>query len=235
MSASTPPASGDGPAVECVKLEKRYAAPGGGVEVAALRGIDLVVAPGESVAITGPSGCGKTTLMNILGALDRPTGGVARVLGTDLAGLGPRERALVRRSSVGFVFQQFHLVPTLTAEENVALPLSYAGVPRPERRARALALLERVGLAARAEHLPTLLSGGEQQRVAVARALAGGAKLLLCDEPTGNLDQATAASIVELLQETVRAGVTLLVVTHDLDLAAKFGRRVKLRDGLVEA
>ncbi len=223
----------DAPAIECVNLEKVYAGPAG--PVAALRGVDLVVGRGEAVAVTGPSGCGKTTLLNVLGALDRPTGGVARVMGQDLAPLGTRERALLRRSRVGFVFQQFHLVPTLTAEENVALPLQYAGVPLDERHARARALLERVGLGARAAHHPTTLSGGEQQRVALARALAGGAQVLLADEPTGNLDRGTAADIVALLREVVAGGVTLLLVTHDLDLAATFGRQVRLRDGRVEA
>jgi putative ABC transport system ATP-binding protein len=219
--------------IECVGLEKVYVGPAG--PVPALRSIDLTVSAGEAVAITGPSGCGKTTLLNILGALDRPTGGVARVAGRDLAPLDTRERALFRRTCVGFVFQQFHLVPTLTAEENVAMPLAYAGVPRAERRARATALLDRVGLAARARHLPATLSGGEQQRVALARALAGGAKALLADEPTGNLDRATARDIVALLREVVAQGVTLVLVTHDLDLAATFDRQVKLRDGRVEA
>ncbi len=221
--------------IECRSLEKRYAPTGESAEVYALRGVDLVVGPAEAVAITGPSGCGKTTLLNILGALDRPTGGVARVLGRDLTPLGPRERALYRRASVGFVFQQFHLVPTLTALENVGLPLRYAGVAAPARDARARALLERVGLGPRAGHLPALLSGGEQQRVALARALVGGARLLLADEPTGNLDRETAAQITGLLREVVdKEGVTLVLVTHDEALAASLPRRVRLRDGRVE-
>jgi putative ABC transport system ATP-binding protein len=219
-------------AIECVNLEKVYVGPAG--PVAALRGVDLSIMRGQSIAITGPSGCGKTTLLNVLGALDRPTGGVARVLGQDLAPLDTRARALFRRSSVGFVFQQFHLVPTLTAEENVALPLSYAGVPLAERKKRAAALLERVGLGARGAHTPLSLSGGEQQRVALARALAGGAQVLLADEPTGNLDRVTAADIVKLLREVVASGVTLVLVTHDLDLAATFDRQVRLRDGRVD-
>ncbi|MCO5168634.1 MAG: ABC transporter ATP-binding protein [Planctomycetes bacterium] len=226
--------SSPGPAIECVGLEKTYAGPGGGL-VAALRGVDLAVARGEAVAITGPSGCGKTTLLNVVGALDRPTAGVARVLGQDLAPLDTRARALLRRTAVGFVFQQFHLIPTLTAEENVALPLRYAGVAPAERRRRATDLLARVGLAARADHHPASLSGGEQQRVALARALAGGAQVLLADEPTGNLDRATAGEIVALLREVVAGGVTLVLVTHDLDLAGTFDRQVKLRDGRVEA
>ncbi len=221
------------PAIACERLEKVY--PSGTGAVHALRGIDLSVAPGELVAITGPSGCGKTTLLNLMGALDRPTGGRLRVLGEELSGRGPRERALFRRTRLGFVFQQFHLIPTLTALENVALPLRYAGVARAERERRAAGWLERVGLLARAAHRPLLLSGGEQQRVAVARALVGGARLLLADEPTGNLDGATARAIVGLLREAAGEGVTVVLVTHDLEVAGAAARRVRLRDGAIEA
>ena len=219
------------PAVECAALTKTYAAEARPVH--ALRSVDLVVAPGAFVAVTGPSGCGKTTLLNVLGALDRPTAGSARVHGVELGGLSARERALYRRAQVGFVFQQFHLIPTLTALENVALPLQYGGAPRVARRARAAALLERVGLGERADHRPLLLSGGEQQRVAVARALVTGARLLLADEPTGNLDRATADGIVALLREASAEGVTVLLVTHDGEVAAAADRQLRLRDGRV--
>lgn len=221
----------DAPAICCEGLSKTYTAEAQPVH--ALREVDLTVAAGAFVAVTGPSGCGKTTLLNVLGALDRPTGGSARVLGVEVARLGARERALYRRAQVGFVFQQFHLIPTLTALENVALPLQYAGVPRAERRARAGALLDRVGLSARAEHRPLLLSGGEQQRVAVARALVTGARLLLADEPTGNLDRATADGIVALLREAAGDGVTVLLVTHDDEVAGAADRQLRLRDGQV--
>ena len=225
----------DGSAVVCRGLTKHWPGPGGGPVVFALRGVDLTIAAGEHVAITGPSGCGKTTLLNLIGALDRPSAGTLEVCGQALQGLGPRERALFRRGQVGFVFQQFHLIPTLTALENVALPLRYAGAPLRERTRRAAALLERVGLATRAAHLPGLLSGGEQQRVALARALVGGARLLLCDEPTGNLDGETRREVLRLLAEAGADGVTRVVVTHDPEVAAAAGRRVALRDGRVEA
>lgn len=219
-------------AIRGARVRKVYPSPAG--EVVALAGLDLEVAPGEFVAVTGPSGCGKTTLLNLLGALDRPSDGRLEVFGADLARLDPRAAALYRRREVGFVFQQFHLVPTLTALENVALPLRYAGVPARERRRRAAALLDAVGLAPRAGHFPAILSGGERQRVAVARALVGGARLLLADEPTGNLDGATARDIVRLLRERA-AERTLLLVTHDPEVAALAERRLRLRDGHLEA
>ena len=219
-------------ALRCVALAKGYRTAVG--DVHALRGLDLELPVGTFLAVTGPSGCGKTTLLNLVGALDRPSSGTLEVFGQELSGLGPRERALYRRGTVGFVFQQFHLVPTLTALENVALPLHYAGVPRPERRSQALALLERVGLGARTTHFPTLLSGGEQQRVAVARALAGGAKLLLADEPTGNRDSETADAVVRLLREAVADGVTVVLVTHDPEVARLADRQLRLRDGRIE-
>jgi putative ABC transport system ATP-binding protein len=221
------------PAIHCEGLEKHYPTASG--NVAALRGLDLQITAGEFLAVTGPSGCGKTTLLNMLGALDRPTNGRLRVFGRDLDGLTARERALYRRTDVGFVFQQFHLIPTLTAEENVSLPLRYGGVPRGERKARARVLLDRVGLAARGDHFPALLSGGERQRVAMARALVGGARLLLADEPTGNLDGETAGQIVGLLADAVAEGITVVLVTHDPEVAALASRRLRLRDGAVEA
>jgi putative ABC transport system ATP-binding protein len=220
------------PAIHCRGLFKHYPTKSGTVE--ALRGLDLRVEPGEFLAIMGPSGCGKTTLLNLLGALDSPSGGKIEVLGTDLTRLSARERALYRRSTVGFVFQQFHLIPTLTALENVALPLRYAGVARGERRKAAQALLDRVGLASRLEHFPALLSGGEQQRVALARSLIGGSRLLLADEPTGNLDGETARQIVGLLDEPRATGVTIVMVTHDPEAASLASRRIRLRDGLQE-
>jgi len=224
------------PAIRCAGLRKDYPTATGRVE--ALRGIDLEVAAGESLAITGPSGCGKSTLLNVLGALDRPTAGAVRVAGRDLAGAGaalsPRERALFRRAAIGFVFQQFRLIPTLTAAENAALPLHYAGAPRAEQRRRAGALLERVGLVDRGDHLPAMLSGGEQQRVAIARALVHDPRVVLADEPTGNLDGETARQVVALLQDATGAGTSLLVVTHDPEVAAALGRRLRLREGRVE-
>lgn len=219
-------------AIRCERLEKHYPTASG--EVRALDGLDLVVEPGEFLAVTGPSGCGKTTLLNLLGALDTPTGGAVTVFGQELKALSMQERALYRRETIGFVFQQFHLIPTLTAAENVSLPLRYAGVPRPERRQRAEALLERVGLLKRKEHFPALLSGGERQRVALARALIGGAKLILADEPTGNLDGETAQSIVGQLIGTRREGTTIVMVTHDPEVAALASRQLRLRDGKVD-
>jgi putative ABC transport system ATP-binding protein len=220
-------------AVFCRGLRKDYKTQSG--EVNALRGIDLEVEPGQSLAITGPSGCGKTTLLNILGALDRPTAGEIRVFGQDLSSLNSQERAVYRRRVVGCVFQQFHLIQTLTAEENVALPLKYAGVPRKERRALACERLEGVGLAERRDHFPLMLSGGEKQRVAIARSLIGGSKLLLADEPTGNLDGKTAEDVVALLLGLVDDGMTLVVVTHDPKVAGLMSRGLELQDGQIRS
>jgi putative ABC transport system ATP-binding protein len=217
------------PVIRCVGLEKHYPAASG--EVRALDGLDLEVEGGEFLAVTGPSGCGKTTLLNLLGALDSATGGSVTVFGQELKALSKQQRALYRRESIGFVFQQFHLIPTLTASENVSLPLRYGGVSRAERRQRAEALLERVGLGERTEHFPALLSGGERQRVALARALVGGAKLILADEPTGNLDGETAQSIVSQLLNTRGDGTTIVMVTHDPEIAALASRQLRLRDG----
>jgi putative ABC transport system ATP-binding protein len=219
-------------AVRCERLGKVYPGPSGGV--VALADVDLDIARGEVVAVVGSSGSGKSTLLHVLGAIDRPTSGRALVLGEDLSALGSSGRTRLRRELVGFVFQQFHLVPTLTALENVELPLRYAGVARRERRASATALLERTGLVARADHLPHALSGGEQQRVAIARALANRPGLILADEPTGNLDHARADEVLGLLLEARKErGVAVVLVTHDAAVAARADRRVTLRDGRI--
>jgi putative ABC transport system ATP-binding protein len=198
-----------------------------------LRGIDLAVARGSTVGLVGPSGSGKSTLLMVLAGLERPSAGRVRVAGRDLAGLGEDGLAEFRRAHVGIVFQSFHLVPTMTALENVAIPLEFAG--RADAFARAKAELEAVGLGHRLSHYPGQLSGGEQQRVALARAVVGDPELLLADEPTGNLDQATGAEIVELMFALhARKGTTLVLITHDESLAARCGKVVRLKDGLVE-
>jgi ABC-type lipoprotein export system ATPase subunit len=219
--------------VRAVGLARRYKM--GDSFVDALRGVDLTVARGEFVALVGPSGSGKSTVLNLIGGLDRPTSGQVWINGAELSDSDEQTLTQHRRQHVGFVFQSFNLLPRLTAEENVALPLMFCGIPEKERRARARALLERVGLGPRLAHRPTQLSGGEQQRVAIARALVGQPALLLADEPTGNLDTVIGAEIMSLLKELNREeGLTLLVVTHDLEVAAFADRVVKLRDGQVE-
>jgi len=202
--------------------------------LSALDGVSLAFEQGEIAAIVGRSGSGKSTLLQLLGGLDRPTSGEVYVRGKRLAESSEDDLALYRRREVGFIFQFFNLVATLTAFQNVELPLVLAGIPKTERRRRAAELLERVGLTARREHRPSQLSGGEQQRVAIARALVHDPPLLLADEPTGNLDSRTAAEILDLLRTL--AGKTILVVTHDRSLADAFARRtVELRDGKVVA
>jgi putative ABC transport system ATP-binding protein len=213
-------------------VHKHYALEG--VDVPALRGIDLCVAPGEFLAIMGPSGSGKSTLMNIVGCLDRPDSGIFWWKGEEIDRLGPDALAALRNREIGFVFQSFNLLPRTSALENVETPLIYAGVRRRERRRRARALLERVGLGHRLTHQPNQLSGGEQQRVAVARALINRPTLILADEPTGNLDTATSREILSLLEELNREeGITLLVITHEAEIAQNAGRRFLLRDGRV--
>ena len=203
-----------------------------GGQVRALRGLDLEIGEGETVAVVGPSGCGKSTLLQILGALDRPTRG--EVFFGDRALSGIRDLAAFRAREIGFVFQSFHLIPTLTAVENVQVPMLECGGTRESRRKRAEALLASVGLEARANHRPSKLSGGERQRVAVARSLANGPRLLLADEPTGNLDSANAARIMDLLLEAQRRhGTALVLVTHDMAVAARVGRVVRMLDGRV--
>ncbi|NOZ59777.1 MAG: ABC transporter ATP-binding protein [Euryarchaeota archaeon] len=205
----------------------------GRVEVRALSGISLEIPRGEYVSIMGPSGSGKSTLMNLIGALDRPTSGRVYIDGVDISGLNDDQLALLRRKKVGFVFQQFNLIGKLTALENVALPMWFAGIPRAARMRRAKELLELVGLGERLHHKPAELSGGERQRVAIARALANDPEIILADEPTGNLDTSSGMAVIELLEELNRLGKTLVVVTHDLDFGRRARMRVKLRDGMV--
>jgi putative ABC transport system ATP-binding protein len=217
--------------IEIEDLRKVYVM--GDEEVGALAGADLSIGRGEYVAVIGPSGSGKSTLMNILGGLDRPTAGTYRFEGEEVAGFSDDQLADFRRRRIGFVFQSFQLLPRLSALQNVELPMVYGGVPGPERRARALELLERVGLGARKGHRPTQLSGGQQQRVAIARALANRPDLLLADEPTGALDTHTSEDILKLFGELNAGGLTLVIVTHDPDVAGQARRRVSFRDGLI--
>jgi putative ABC transport system ATP-binding protein len=219
--------------VRTVNLTRRYEM--GDALVDALRGVDLTIARGEFVALVGPSGSGKSTVLNLIGGLDRPTSGQVWINGTELSATDERTLTRHRREHVGFVFQSFNLLPRLSAEENVALPLMFSGMPEKERRARARAMLDSVSLKHRLDHRPTQLSGGEQQRVAIARALIGQPALLLADEPTGNLDTGTGAEIMALLKNlNQEQNLTLLVVTHDAEVAAFADRVVKLRDGQVE-
>jgi putative ABC transport system ATP-binding protein len=204
--------------------------------VNALRGVSLRIDAGEFVSIMGPSGSGKSTLMHLFGALDTPTTGQALFQGQDLQKMTDRERSMLRRNSVGFVFQFFNLLATLTGVENVALPLLLAGVGRREARERSLASLERVGLAPRGDHFPDEMSGGEMQRVAVARALVTEPDALLCDEPTGNLDSATSKEILALLRDLpVKGKRSVVMVTHDPSAAAYADRIIHIRDGLIES
>ena len=219
------------PLLVATDLRKDYPMDAGTVH--ALRGVSLRIDPGEYVAIAGPSGCGKSTLLQLIGGIDTPSGGTVELLGTRLDLLSDRELTRLRLTRLGFVFQRFHLLPVLTARENVELPMAEAGVPARERRTRADELLAYVGLAARGGHRPTQLSGGEMQRVAIARALANRPALLLADEPTGELDAATGRDILDLFRRLNDDGGTLVVVTHDERLASQAGRVVHMLDGAV--
>ena len=217
--------------IETRGVRKIYAT--GSVEVAALREVDLRIDEGEYVAIIGPSGSGKSTLMHILGCLDVPTSGEYLLGGEDVAHMSEAELALVRNRQIGFCFQQFNLLASLPAWRNVELPLIYAGVGRAERRERAHLALERVGLADRADHKPGELSGGQQQRVAVARALVTEPSLILADEPTGNLDSTSTTDVLGLFGELSDAGRTIVLITHEHDVAERARRQVQVRDGVI--
>ncbi|WP_417484505.1 ABC transporter ATP-binding protein [Maricaulis salignorans] len=217
--------------IECRNLVKTYSM--GDMTIRALDGVSLAIEAGEYVAIMGSSGSGKSTLMNLLGALDRPTSGLLRVAGEDLGTLGPEAVARFRNRTIGFVFQQFNLLPRTSAAENVALPLVYGGVAHAERRERALARLEQLGLGERTDHHPSQLSGGQQQRVAIARALVNDPQILLADEPTGALDSKTSEDIMAIFDQLNREGITIILVTHEQEVADHARRQIVFRDGKV--
>ena len=221
------------PLIETSKVSKVYRM--GDVEVHALREVSLTISEGESVAVMGPSGSGKSTLMNILGCLDRPSSGGYWLVGEEVSQLDRNALARMRNRTLGFVFQSFNLLSRTTALENVELPLLYAGVSARERHARAREALARVGLGERMHHHPNQMSGGQQQRVAVARALVTRPRLIVADEPTGNLDSRTSVEIMALFQELGRSGITLLLVTHESDIARYASRVVVMRDGRVQS
>jgi putative ABC transport system ATP-binding protein len=221
------------PTIELTDVTKVYRT--GEVSVQALHGVSFVVREGELLAIMGPSGSGKTTLLGILGCLDRPTTGSYRLVGEEVSTLDETRRARVRAKRISFVFQAYNLLPRSSAFRNVELPLVYAGVPGRERRERALEALAEVGLAERARHLPTQLSGGEQQRVAIARALVVRPSVVLLDEPTGNLDSASAEEVLAILERVNRQGATMVIVTHSSDVALRAERVLRVADGRVVA
>jgi putative ABC transport system ATP-binding protein len=219
--------------IELERIRKTYRS--GSIEFEALCGVDSTIHEGEYVAVVGPSGSGKSTLMNILGCLDNPTEGRYLLADEDVSMMSEVQLAEVRNRRIGFVFQQFNLLASLTAWRNVELPLVYAGVPRHERKARALAALDKVGLSDRAEHRPGELSGGQQQRVAVARALVTDPALILADETTGNLDSVSTRDVLALLDELSALGRTIVLITHEHDVAARAGRTLSVQDGEVVA
>lgn len=219
------------PLIVCEDLWKVYRV--GDIEVQALRGLNVTINDGEFVAIMGTSGSGKSTLMNILGCLDQPSKGHYRLGGVEVEGLQPDQLAEIRNQKIGFVFQSFNLIPRTSALENAQLPLLYRGLSLKEQRARASTALERVGLKGREHHTPTQLSGGQQQRVAIARALVTSPSLLLADEPTGNLDTGSSYEIMAILEGLNRDGITIILVTHEVDIAALAAREIVIKDGQV--
>jgi putative ABC transport system ATP-binding protein len=223
--------STDLPVIDLEDVSKTYRS--GSLSVDALRGVTLTIDPGEFVAVMGPSGSGKSTLMHILGCLDVPTSGTYRLTGEDVGTMSEHELAEVRNRRVGFVFQQFNLLPSLNAWRNVELPLLYSGAGRDERRARALDALARVGLDDRVDHKPGELSGGQQQRVAIARAIVSEPALILADEPTGNLDSTATVEVLRLFDELHASGSTVVLITHEADVAARAHRVVTVRDGAI--
>ena len=219
--------------ISLARLERIFQV--GDQQVRALRDINLEIAAGDYLSIMGPSGSGKSTLLNIIGLLDRATSGLYRLDGREVSALSDEEQAQVRREKIGFIFQFFHLVPRLTALENIELPMVLAGIAASERRSRAEKLLENYGLANRAHHRPDQLSGGQRQRVAIARASVMNPAVLLADEPTGNLDRTSGTEVVEILERLHEKGVTLVVVTHDPALGNRAHRRLRMVDGAIES
>ena len=217
--------------IELDSLYKRFTM--GEETVTAVDGISMEIEEGDFVSIVGPSGSGKSTLMNIIGMLDTADEGAYRFDGQDVTGLSDDEQTMLRNRSIGFVFQSFHLLPRLTAEENVMVPLLYRGVPEKEAGEKARQLLQKLGLASRTDHLPSQLSGGQQQRTAIARALIGQPKLILADEPTGALDQATGREIISLMKELNETGQTIVLITHDMQIAGQAKKIVRIEDGRI--